>query len=56
MQQHRHAIFKLKKIEDGDKAGTYLSLSLLGVFLARFCSFVLQTETIENQNRNEILS
>jgi len=29
MQQHRHVIFHLKnKNEDGDKAGTYLSLSL----------------------------
>jgi len=56
MQQHRHAIFKLKKIKDGDKTRTYLSLSLLGVFPARFCSFVLQTKTMETQNRNEILS
>jgi len=30
MQVHRHAIFQLKKKEneDGDQAGTYLSLSL----------------------------
>jgi len=57
MQQHIHAIFKLKKkIEDGDKAGTYLCLSLLGVFPARFCSVFLQTKTMETQNRNEILS
>jgi hypothetical protein len=57
MQQHKHAIFKQKKkIKDGDKTGTYLSLSLLGVFPARFCSFVLQTKTMETQNKNEILS
>jgi hypothetical protein len=56
MQQHIHAIFKLTKIKDGDKTGTYLGLSLLGVFPTRFCSFVLQTETMETQNRNEILS
>jgi len=58
MQQHKHTIFKQKKIkfEDGDKTGTYLSLSLLGVFPTRFCSFVLQTKTMETQNKNEILS
>jgi inosine/xanthosine triphosphate pyrophosphatase family protein len=57
MQQHIHAIFKLKKIiKDGDMAGTYLCLSLLGVFPAQFCRVFLQTETMETQNRNEILS